>query len=215
MNESLGAVIAIAVLYLIVRFTFGGNNAAQAGASSASDPHRGAARVGVRAGRGASLSHQSAASSSSASGFPPAGQAGSSSSAIPLKPVSLISRFNLESRVVSSEEEESSDSGLLPAPASRDAGSKGKGRAVGVGEGAGLGGSKVQGGGNWKANADERATSLRQRKEQMILEARRKLEAKQRAQAKAATATVDAPFSQPLSPSTTAEEASSAGTAPS
>jgi len=86
---------------------------------------------------------------------------------------------------------------------------------VGVGEGAGLGGSKVQGGGNWKANADERATSLRQRKEQMILEARRKLEAKQRAQAKAATATVDAPFSQPLSPSTTAEEASSAGTAPS
>lgn len=144
MNDVVATILALGLVYLVVKFAFGGGSSsssshAQRDPIPAHDQHRHHAASSPTLG-----SSSSSSSSSSANGK---------------KKETLISRFNLEAKLnswaPSAASGESSSGSATPAGTPV----KGKGRA--------------QTDDDWRKGADKRREELQRRKEEMILEARR------------------------------------------
>ncbi|PWN27642.1 hypothetical protein BDZ90DRAFT_168404 [Jaminaea rosea] len=148
MNDVISTCIALAILFFVLKFAFGGPPAT----SSASQQHQPPNPQQLHA-RTPSNPAAAASSSSSAS------------------KQTLISRFALESRIAAAQQEDEQaaaaalvDGSAPPVSSLPQVGQKGKGKMSDE---------------EWKRGADQRGVDLRRRKEEMILEARRKLMAKQ------------------------------------
>ncbi|CAO1616878.1 unnamed protein product [Sympodiomycopsis kandeliae] len=146
MNDIVATILALGLIYLVVKFAFGGSSSSSSSRTNQS-PHNRPIREPTNATpeQQQQQQQQSQASSSSSSSK---------------KKETLISRYGLESRIADGYISQDSSSDNLPAVAI-----KGKGKAPNDED--------------WKKGADKRKDELKRRREEMILEARRKLLEKQ------------------------------------
>lgn len=156
MNDVLATLLALGLLYLVVKFAFGGP-AASSSAANNREPIPAHEQANVAAAR--NRAGGAAASSATSSSW----MAGSSGG----KKETLISRYGLEGRLGSSlgqggasaDDPSGGASQQATLPPGGSSGSKGKG--------------KMQNDLDWKNGAEGRRQELKRRKEEMILEARR------------------------------------------
>ncbi|CAO1626035.1 unnamed protein product [Jaminaea pallidilutea] len=156
MNDVVATAFAVLLIYLVLKFAFGSN----------SNPNR---VQGVDA-HSASLSRGEHPMHSNPTSGAGGGSKGNSSSK-----ATLISRFGLENRIgreASGDDESIGDDSFVSDASSTTLASGGGTQSTEKGKG------KMTDE-DWKKRADARKGELRKRKEEMILEARRKLIAKQ------------------------------------
>lgn len=155
MNDVLATLLALGLLYLVVKFAFGGP-AASSSAANNREP------IPAHEQGNAAAARQRAAGGGATSSATSSSWMGGSSSG---KKETLISRYGLEGRLGSSpgtgpdSSVEESQQAPLPPSNSSSSSNKGKGR--------------MQNDLDWKNGAEGRRQELKRRKEEMILEARR------------------------------------------